>query len=128
MKKTKQLGLWMDHSNAIFMELLNDSITEKYVISDFNHTEKDLSLRKNEHLMHNKENQLQASYYKQISDKIRDYDEVLIFGPTNAKDEMYNLIKNDNLFANIKIEVRNSDKMSAIAMQDYVRGYFLLLK
>ena len=74
--------------------------------------------------MHNKEQMDQASYYKKISDIIRSYPEVILFGPTDAKLELLNLLKADHLFENIKIEVLNSDKMTAKQMHDFVREHF----
>lgn len=124
MGKNKQIGIWMDHSNAILMELSNDIILEKTVVSDLTQEEKDLSLSKNENFLHSKEQHFQSSYYKKLSDAIRNYQEVLLFGPTDAKNELLNLMKEDHLFENIKIEVKNTDKMPATKMHEFVREYF----
>jgi hypothetical protein len=34
MKKNKCLGIWMDHSNAFLLELANETIVEKSIISE----------------------------------------------------------------------------------------------
>jgi hypothetical protein len=47
-----------------------------------------------------------------------------LFGPTDAKNELLNLIKTDHLFEDIKIEVINSGKMTESQMQTFVREYF----
>jgi len=106
------------------MDLSNDTIIENIIVSEFTQKEKELSLEKNEKFMHNKEQQLQSSYYKKLSDVIKKYQEVVLFGPTDAKNELLNLLKVDHLFANIKIEVKDTDKMSAIKMHDFVKEYF----
>jgi|ERR1035437_2589073 hypothetical protein len=124
MKEIKQIGIWMDHSNAFLMELSNDTIVEKMIVSEFTQKEKELSLEKNEKFMHNKEQQLQLSYYKKLSDIIRNYQAVVLFGPTDAKSELLNLLKTDHLFDNIKIEVISTDKMTANKMHDFVKEYF----
>ena len=59
MKKNKQLGIWMDHSNAYIMELENGAITENIIASEFSHQDKELSLSKGENSMHTKEQHLQ---------------------------------------------------------------------
>lgn len=64
MKTIKQLGIWMDHSHAILMELSGDIIRENSFISEFTQAEKEISLEKNEKFMHNKEQHLQASFFK----------------------------------------------------------------
>jgi len=38
--------------------------------------------------MHNKRQQLHEVYYKEIADVILKYNNVLLFGPTNAKTEL----------------------------------------
>lgn len=124
MKTVKQLGIWMDHSNAFVMELLNDTIIENSINSEFTQEVKEAGQRKGEVIMHNKEQQKQASYYKELSDIIRNYQEVLLFGPTEAKNELFNLIKADHLFDNIKVEVRSSDNLAKKQMHDFVRDYF----
>lgn len=124
MKEIKQLGIWMDHSNAFLMKLTDDTIVEKTVNSEFTPYEKEFTMEKSERMMHNKEQQDQASYYKKIRDVIKNYNKVLLFGPTDAKLELLNLIKADHQFENIMIEARNSDKMTPDQMHDFVREYF----
>lgn len=124
MKEIKQMGIWMDHSRAFVMEFSNDTIVENIVVSEFTQKEKELSLEKNERFMHNKEQQLQLSYYKKLSEIIRNYEEIVLFGPTDAKSELLNILKTDHLFDNVKIEVVNADKMPANKMHDFVKAYF----
>ena len=120
----KQLGIWMDHSFAFLLELTNDTIVEKRVALGIVLPEKEYDLNKNETLIHNKEQQQQSLYYKKLSDVIRNYQDVVLFGPTDAKNELLNLLKVDHLFENIKIEARHSDKMTVLQMHNFVREYF----
>ena len=110
MNNIKQLGIWMDNSNAHLMELTNH--------------ETEFNFYKGEKLIHKKEQHLQLSYYKKIGDIIKKYQDVVLFGPTDAKNELLNLIKTDHLFEGIKIEVKNSDKMTEDQMQTFVIDYF----
>ena len=124
MKKVKQMGVWMDHSNAYTMELVDDNIIENLISSEITPQGKEKSLEKGETFMHNKEQQMQWAFYKKVSHAIRDYNEVILFGPTDAKHELVNLLRADHLFNNIKIEVKTSDKMSAMQMHTFVKEYF----
>ena len=124
MKNVKQMGIWMDHSIAFVMELTNDGIVESTVKSEFTHEEKESSLSKSENLMHNKEQQELLTFYKKLSHTIKDYQEVILFGPTEAKNELFNLMKADHLFNNIKIGVKHADKMTKNHMRDLIREYF----
>lgn len=74
--------------------------------------------------MHNKEQQMNDAYYKKIADEILKYDEVLLFGPTNAKTELRNFFKDDLHFKDIKINVESADKMTDNEKHAYVRNHF----
>ncbi len=118
----------MDHSNAHLMEFTTDPIETKTLESKFTHEEKEQSLGKSENLMHNKEQHEQATYYKELGEIIRNYKEVLLFGPTNAKMELFNTLKTDQLFADIKIEVESADKMTENQQHAFVREHFSINK
>lgn len=124
MKTLKKLGIWMDHSNAHLMEFTADSISTNILESKFTHEEKEFSLSKSENVMHNKENHQQAEYYKKLGEVIKNYDEVLLFGPTDAKLELHNILAADHLFAKIKIEVKQADKMTENQEHAFVKSYF----
>jgi hypothetical protein len=124
MTPTKSLGIWMDHSNAHLMEFTTDPIETKTVQSAFTHEEKAESLGKTEHLMHNKEQHLQSAYYKKLGEAIIPFTQVVLFGPTNAKVELYNMLKADHHFDKIKIEVKDADKMTENQQHAFVREHF----
>ncbi len=120
----KKLGIWMDHSSAHLMEFTTDPIETKTIESEFTHQEKHHNLSKSESQMHNKEQHKHSEYYKKLGEVIRDYDEVILFGPTQAKHELYNLLKDDHLFAKIKIEIKESDKMTENQKHAFVKDHF----
>ena len=123
MNNIRKLGIWMDHSNAYLMELANEIIVQR-VVSELTNHETEFNFYKGEKLIHKKEQHLQLSYYKKIGDIIKKYQDVVLFGPTDAKNELLNQIKTDHLFEGIKIEVKNSDKMTEAQMQLFVTDYF----
>ena len=124
MKLTKQLGIWMDHSIAHLMELKNDTIISKTIESQPNPRVKEQNMDKDEsHMLKKEQNQLSA-YFKKLSADIKDYEEVILFGPTEAKNELLNLLKNNHQFEKIKIAVRSADKMTEIQRNTFVKEYF----
>ncbi len=123
MKSLKQLGIWMDHSNAYLMALTDGVIEEGKVELESTDEEKADHSDSEKHI-HTKEQHEQSRYYKKLSDIIKVYKEVLLFGPTDAKEELFNLIKADHFFDNIKIEVKHADKMNEPQMHTFVREYF----
>ena len=124
MTATKKMGIWMDHSNAHLMEFTADVITTDIISSKFTHEEKEQSLSKSENLMHNKEQQQQSAYYNRLGAFIRNYEDVIIFGPTNAKTELFNILRADHNFENIKLEVEQTDKMTQNQQHAFVKDYF----
>ena len=124
MSTIKKLGIWMDHSSANVMEFTKDSIKTIIINSKFTHQEKEHTLSKNENLMHNKEQHQQADYYKSLAEVIRNYHEVVLFGPTSAKAELHNLIKADHNFKDINVVVKAADKMTENQQYAFVKDYF----
>lgn len=124
MKTIKQLGIWMDHANANIIEFASESNETKTISSDFSAHDKAETLQRSENEMHNKEQQKQGTFYKNLTKIIKDFNEVILFGPTNAKSELYNLIKANHQLDNVKIEVKNTDKMTDKEQHDFVNKYF----
>jgi hypothetical protein len=124
MKTTKKLGVWMDHSIAYLMEFTSNPFEIKTIESNFSNEDKMEALVKSESLMHNKEQRQLSSFYKKISEVIKDYKQVLLFGPTDAKVELFDILRDDLRFAKIQIEIKETDKMTANQKNAFVRDYF----
>jgi len=122
----KRLGIWMDHASAHLMQLTTGPIETATIESTFTHETKEDSLEKSEHLMHNKEQHKQSEYYRKLGETIKDFDEVILFGPTDAKTELFNLLKADQHFTKIKIGIKQTDKMTTNQEHAFVREYFSL--
>jgi hypothetical protein len=118
------LGIWMDHMNAHLIEWTTPLMETKILSSKYTHQVKEHSLGESEKLAHNKEQHQQKDYYNQLGDVIRQYQDVLLFGPSDAKTELYNLLRADHRFKEIKIEVKPADKMTENQEHAFVRNYF----
>lgn len=124
MRTVKKIGIWMDHSIAHLMEFTTKPFEINTIESKFTHADKEESLTKSESLMHNKEQHKIAKYYYKLGEAIRNYDKVILFGPTDAKVELFNILKEDFRFEKIKIEIKETDKMSVNQQHDFVKKYF----
>ena len=124
MTTAKNLGIWMDHSNAHLIEFTTEPMKTTNLASGFTHQAKEQTLEKGEHLMHNKEQQQQLAYYKELGAVIKNYDAVMLFGPTDAKVELFNILRTDHQFEKIKIDVKQADKMTENQEHAFVRKYF----
>jgi stalled ribosome rescue protein Dom34 len=124
MELEKKLGIWLDHSHAHLTEYTVETMKTTRINSSFTQDQKSDSLNKSENVMHNKEQHLQSDYYKKIGEEIKNYDRVILFGPTNAKAELINKLKEDHNFSKIRIEVKQMDKMTENQEHAFVREYF----
>lgn len=128
-QKLRKIGIWMDHTQAHLIEYDDPIITtENVVITTRFKNDGNKNTDQNERMIHNREQQDQAKYYKKLSDKIIEYDMVLLFGPTDAKAELLHLIQADHHFDKIKFEVRSTDKMTENQENAYVKDYFSTYK
>ena len=120
----RSLGIWMDHQTAHIIEFTTDPIETTTVESKFTHQEKEQTLHRSENLMHNKEQHEEADYYKSLGEIIRNYNDVVLLGPTEAKTELFNFLRKDHRFAEIVIEIKQTDKMTENQQHAFVRDYF----
>jgi len=129
MKELKQLGVWMDHSYAYLMEIKENEIVTNCIVSDslLHDHEKNLNEERkyvdfNDN--YKKSKQERAIYFRKISDIVKNYEEVILFGPTDAKNELINIMEADQLLGDIKVEKKNADKMTENEMHALVIEYF----
>lgn len=123
MKTKKQLGIWMDHSIANLIGLDVDTKVNKTITAQVGEQDEALNSR-DETLIQNKEQNELSDFFKRLSDEIINYDEVILFGPTNAKTELLNQLKNDHHFDALKIEVKPADNMTENQQQAFVQEHF----
>ncbi|MDB5274019.1 MAG: hypothetical protein JWO58_2386 [Chitinophagaceae bacterium] len=120
MKTINQLGICMDHASAHLIDPSGDEETQQTIVCV-------LTSEQTEKLLNDKEQSTQAAYYKEIGDSIKRYDEIILFGPTNAKSELYNILNADARFDNIKIACRQSGKLTPHQQYEFVKEYFAVL-
>ncbi|WP_308990890.1 hypothetical protein QLS71_012330 [Mariniflexile litorale] len=123
MEINKNLGIWMDHSVA---NLIDSNIKKNNhtITSKFTSKTKEEALNRSEKGMHNKRQQMNESYYKEIADEILKYDHVLLFGPTNAKTELHNSFNKNLNFKDIKIDIESTENITENEQLAFVRNHF----
>lgn len=120
----KKIGIWMDYSIAHLMEFSNNPFEVQTIESNFTHQEKMESLLKGEDHLRSKEQQKQSKYYNKLMTAVKKYNEVILFGPTNAKEELFNAIVADARFHDIKIQIKQTNKMTPREQHAFVRDFF----
>lgn len=112
----------MDYVDAHLMEFASGA--SKTMSPDFTFGPKEQGLDKGENQVRSKEQRLQAEYYKKLGDVILNYEEVILFGPTNAKVELLNILRTNHLFRKIKIYIEQTDKMTENQRHGFVIRHF----
>jgi hypothetical protein len=124
MMANKSLGVWMDHSRANLIEFHGDLLASRTIESKFTPEVMQTAWLKSEHSMHQKEQRMDAAYYKKICDTIENFDDVLLFGPTEAKQELFNYLRADKRFDRVRVAVVHADKMTEQQQHAFVKNHF----
>jgi stalled ribosome rescue protein Dom34 len=124
MKSKKQIGIWMDHSIAHVMVLTNGTIVSSTIESVPKPQKGQEEVYKDESHSLNKDKSLLSSFYNKLCDIILGCNEAVLFGPTDARNELYNLLRENHLFDKIEIAVEPADKMTEIERNTFVKEHF----
>ena len=138
-KATKQTGVWLNHSqahfigykaeSAFFIETV-DSPYESIIREEgegndttrfSSNTERGSN---NEKRKHNIVRNELDEYFKILEGKLESYQEILLFGPGTAKEELFNRLSENKIFKGKDIEVKSSDKLTENQMLSYVLDFF----
>jgi hypothetical protein len=122
----KKLGIYIDQSSANLIELTVDILEKKHVQNKPEHSNEEIAQEADENHIEFKESYLQNYYFKKLSECMLYYNEVLLFGKSNAITKLFDMISYDNRFYKIKIALKQTDEMNRNQQNDFVSDYFLL--
>ena len=130
----KQTGIWLDFKEAFIIEINGEKSKVTKVDSNIEFTHPGGGARSktpwgpmdkiSENKLLDRRTQQATSYYSQIIDKIKDADEVFIFGPAEAKVGLMKKIDNSK---NKQFEVKGivaADVMTDNQKIAFVRNFF----
>ncbi len=123
MKNTKRIGVWLDHTKALIIEEKNSTITS-YAMESISREGENQNFGMDENLKQNTEQDQLSDFFKRITEVLKGYTEVLLFGPTDAKTELHNILKQDRHFDNVKIDVEITDNLTENQMHEFVKEHF----
>ncbi|MFM2231283.1 MAG: hypothetical protein RL607_2541, partial [Bacteroidota bacterium] len=124
MKAKRKVGIWLDHTTARVIEYNTEELKATTIKSDLQGLDNQDSLQHSESLLHHKENQKLKAFYKDIIAILENYDEILLFGPTTAKTELFNLIRKEHKYDHLKIETKSAEKMTEHEEHAFVVNHF----
>lgn len=120
----KKLGIWMDHSTAHLMKFNAGSIETEIIESRLIDLENVKRLWKNVGRFMSYEKQQQWAYFSKLNEIIRDYKKIILFGPSDAKIELFDILSEDERCLKIKVEIQQADQMTENQEQAFVKEYF----
>ena len=124
MKSTKKLGIWMDHSYAHLMEFTSRHFEIETIESKLKTNVSPDKPEKTEGRTDSEQKKKLSNYYKKIGEYIQNYKRVILFGPTDAKVELFDFLSEDERFLKIKFEIKDTDKMTQSQQHNFVKEYF----
>jgi len=137
--KKSQVGVWLDHSQAHFIKysqensFLAETIESPYkrIKRDDGESSDSTKFGANPQYSSDNENRKNnialnelSEYFKMLEAKLSEYDEILLFGPSTAKDQLMNRISSKKAFEKKTIYVKNSDKKTNKQLLAFVRDFF----
>ncbi|MDX9932545.1 MAG: hypothetical protein RB294_08170 [Bacteroidales bacterium] len=119
-----KMGIWMDHTIAYLFDVSDSDAETLTIKANIQHHEVKETQGLDESNTQNKEQDQLSDYFKRLTDIIQKFDEVVLFGPTDAKTELFNQLKKSNSISKTNIVVKQSERMTENQMKAFVRSYF----
>jgi len=125
----KQTGIWLDTKEANFIELQDGDLVRIHKIdSDIgsSHFKGGSPGQGGSEKTHaNRRNNEEHNYFMEIIENVKEADEVVIFGPGEAKDLLVNAIKEHSSHFNSDLmAVLTTDSMTENQKVAYVKSFF----
>lgn len=143
METVKKIGVFMDHSKAELIRYENGAAgfletvlsehggRDRYEGEGSNETRftsDPYHMSNNEFKKHRIEENDLHDYYKRLASHLEGYDELLLFGPGEAKKQFKNFAEQLQVFQNKVLHVETSDKLTDNQLLEFVREYFKSVK
>ena len=126
--KKKPIGIWMDYKQAYLIFTDEQDFSGEFKIrKEIVRANHDNDVYKNERFEKNKNLAELKKYYKAILDEIVAFDEIYIFGPGKAQEELKNVLREHRYFKDKNLAIGSSTKLSRSQMVGRVQAQFRLL-
>ncbi|GDX51213.1 hypothetical protein LBMAG27_02600 [Bacteroidota bacterium] len=121
----KLAGVWLDHKEALILTTDDHKNHGEFAIRE-KVQEVHHSTSGGEHRQHNSEKGITHHYFNAVSDKLKEYDEILLIGPGTAQEELKNMMSADHQFSNKKISIESAEHLSENQLVARITNHFQL--
>jgi len=122
-KPKQYAGVWLDSQHAMVITNSNDETNGEYSIQDKVKAH-EYHGGKGEHGSNNADQANNHKYLKNVATILSKYDEILIFGPGKAQEELLNFLSEDSHFNSKKMTLGTADQLTDPQMIARVRDFF----
>ncbi len=120
----RKTGVWMDHCNAHIIPFLDTAYMPQTISSGFTNHDSEKITEGRTSAMLSLEQQQNNVYYKHIAALLCESDEVFLFGPTDAKNELFRMLREDESFDAKRIELYNPDSTPVACEHEPEENFF----
>jgi|SRR5579863_6544224 len=132
----RQIGVWLDHAKAHFIDLSKGPASVETAYSSIEPHERfegetgigtklgNNRATNNENHQHNRRQEILDQYYEMLTDRLKNYEGILLLGSSTARNELYNRLMTDKHFSGKHIHVQPAEKLTENEMVAEVRRYF----
>jgi hypothetical protein len=125
MQEKKKLGIWMSQSLVHLMEYTNEEPIDMDKIPCLNSNHLNTTVPVIEFSSAQKEEIFRKQQeYKKLAEKISAYDEIVLFGPVDAKQEFKTYLETNMLDKMPNIEIKQTEIMTEAQQTAYVHHHF----
>ena len=116
MLQKSKIGVCMDHCIAYLLEEKNEEKVITIIEAELCVDDKGTTAKRRR--------SMDAAFFKKVFEIVKDFDEVLLYGPASAKREIVNQIKANKLF-NIEIQTKSTSELITESQKiKFINNYF----
>jgi hypothetical protein len=132
----KYLGIWLDHSKARLIEVNENGTQVETLLSGYSKQMREKGegatgtrlgnyrSGNDEYSTHHRKMEMLSHYYKILRDRIKRYDETILFGPTTAKVELFDTLLKEKNSINVHVHKGDGARMTEKQMSDFVKDFY----
>jgi len=120
----KFVGVWLDHAHAMVITTEDQTGYGDYAIHTKVEFHGHAAHGSSEHADHHKKQAEAVKYYREVSKHIEAFDDILLFGPGTAQEELFNHLREDKHFQGKKLSIDSAGKLTDNQMIAFVRDFF----
>lgn len=124
MKTSEKVAIYLDHYRAEIFEYSENTKRIQIIKSEFNAVEKNEILQKGEDHLHYKEQKFQRKFFLNIKKVLHHFDNILLFGTTNAKTELIHVLQEDKTFSTKNIFLKDTDRLTENQKVAFINNFF----